>query len=108
MEQTGRLGKCNGSTQEIIQHHEAMQCPTQFSRLQPGNNQAQIHWNAAQLERELTPVIGAVCDHIVAEELLKHFRQRQYQAAGKQDATCCFVADIPQFPRRETTASKAN
>ena len=106
VEQTGRLGKRNGSTQEIIQHHEAMQCPPQFSRLQPRNNQAQIHWNAAQLEWELTPMIGAVCNHIVAEELLKHFGQREYQAAGKQDATCCFVADIPQFPCRETADSK--
>lgn len=108
VEQSGRLGKGNSSTQEIIQHHEAMQCPTQFSRFQPRNNQAQIHWNAAQLEWELTPVIGAICDHIVAEELLKYFRQRQYQTAGKQDATCCFVADISQLPCRETADSKAN
>ena len=85
MKQAGRLGKGNGSSQEIIQHHEAIQCPTQFSQLQPRNNQAQIHWDAAQLEWELAPVIGAVRDHIVAEELLKYFRQRQYQTAGKQD-----------------------
>lgn len=108
MKQAGRLGKGNGSSQEIIQHHEAMQCPTQFSQLQPRNNQAQIHWDAAQLEWELAPVIGAVRDHIVAEELLKYFRQRQYQTAGKQDMTCCFVADIPQLPCRETADSKAN
>lgn len=108
MKQAGRLGKGNGSSQEIIQHHEAIQCPTQFSQLQPRNNQAQIHWDAAQLEWELAPVIGAVRDHIVAEELLKYFRQRQYQTAGKQDMTCCFVADIPQLPCRETADSKAN
>ena len=36
MKQAGRLGKCNGSTQEIIQHHEAMQGPTQFSGFNQG------------------------------------------------------------------------
>ena len=69
VEQTGRLCKSN------LQYHKAVHGSLCFAGLEPGSDQAHIHWNAAQLERKLTPVVGIVGNHEEAEELLKYFRQ---------------------------------
>lgn len=73
MEQSRRLSEGNGASQQIVEHHKAVHCPLEFARLQEGSKQAHIHRDTAQLERELAPMVCVVCDHKVAEELLKHF-----------------------------------
>ena len=73
VEQSRRLCKGNGSAKQVVQHHKAVHGSLGFAGLEPGSNQAHIHGDAAQLERELAPVVCVVCDHKVAEELLKHF-----------------------------------
>ena len=81
VEQTGRLCKSNCTAEKIVQYHKAVHGSLCFTGLEPGYDQAHIHGDAAQLERELTPVVCVVRNHIEAEKLLKYFRQGQHQTA---------------------------
>ena len=53
VKQPRRLSKGDGTTKQIVEHHKAVHCTLEFPGLQEGSKQAHIHWDTAQLEREL-------------------------------------------------------
>ncbi len=56
-----------------------------FLLLEKRQEQAQIHWHAAELKRKIPPVILAVVDHKKEKTLLVAFCQEQKQTTEKEN-----------------------
>ena len=106
-QQARRFSKGNSAAQEVIQHHKAVHRPPKPTGSHPGNDQAQVHGDTAQLEGELTPAIPVILQDEEVKQLLEHLRGDQKQTQTKQDRTGGPVADPAQFPRSQTADSKA-
>ena len=78
-QQSGRFSEGNGATKEVIQHHKAVRRPLKSPGSHPGNDQAQVHRDAAQLERELSPAIPIILQDKEVKQLLEHLRGDQKQ-----------------------------
>ena len=72
MQQAGGLCEGNCSTQKVVQNHKAVHSALQLTGLQPRGNQTHIHWDAAELERKVTPGIAVIHHHEIIEELLEN------------------------------------
>lgn len=61
------------------------ECPPETCR-NKWYQQAQIHRDAAQLERKIPPIVLAVKEHKIQKELLVQFSGSKKQTAPKDDA----------------------
>ena len=64
-----------------------------------GQQEAEIHRQAAELEWEVPPVVVPVIFYIIKKQLLVHLRDRQKNTAGEEQVEVEGLRAGPQLPR---------